>query len=111
MNIRTLRPNADSLPRARRWLGWAIVAAAVLIFGHDAWQRLVFHDPRVGQALLAEGGKDGAELRSQVRVALVLTTALMGVAAVVATVGRELVTVVYGDDYGDASRILPALVV
>jgi len=65
----------------------------------------------IGQALLAEGGKDGAELRSQVRVALVLTTALMGVAAVVATVGRELVTVVYGDDYGDASRILPALVV
>jgi O-antigen/teichoic acid export membrane protein len=65
----------------------------------------------IGQALLAEGGKDGAELRGQVRVALVLTTSLMGLAAVVAAVGRELVTVVYGSDYGDAARILPALVV
>jgi len=65
----------------------------------------------IGQALLAEGGKDGAELRSQVRVALVLTTGLMATAAVVAAVGRDLLTVVYGDDYGDAARILPALVV
>jgi O-antigen/teichoic acid export membrane protein len=65
----------------------------------------------IGQALLAEGGKDGAELRGQVRVVLVGTTVLMGVAAVVATVGRELVTVVYGSDYRDAARILPALVV
>lgn len=52
MNIRTLRSHADALPRARRVLGWTIVAAAVLIVGHDAWQRLVFHDPRVGQALI-----------------------------------------------------------
>ena len=65
----------------------------------------------IGQALLAEGGKDGAELRGQVRVVLVGTTVLMGVAAVVAAVGRDLVTVVYGSDYGDAARILPSLVV
>lgn len=65
----------------------------------------------IGQALLAEGGKDGAELRSQVRVALVLTTGLMATAAVVAAAGRDLLTVVYGDDYADAARILPALVV
>jgi O-antigen/teichoic acid export membrane protein len=65
----------------------------------------------IGQALLAEGGKDGAELRAQVRVVLVGTTALMGLAAVVATLGRELVTIVYGTDYEDAARILPALVV
>ena len=65
----------------------------------------------IGQALLAEGGKDGAELRGQVRVVLVLTTLLMAGAAVVAALGRELITTVYGDDYGDAARILPALVV
>ena len=53
MNIRTLsEPAAAALPRARRILGWGIVAAAVLIFGHETWQRLVFHDPRVAQALL-----------------------------------------------------------
>lgn len=65
----------------------------------------------IGQALLAEGGKDGAELRGQVRVVLVGTTVLMVAAAVVAAVGRDLVTVVYGDDYRDAARILPMLVV
>jgi len=65
----------------------------------------------IGQALLAEAGKDGAQLRAQVRVALVLTGTLMGIAAVVATVGRDVVTVVYGDDYAGAARILPALVV
>ena len=65
----------------------------------------------IGQALLAEGGKDGAELRSQVRVVLVGTSILMLVAATVATVGRDVVTVVYGSDYEDAARILPALVV
>lgn len=64
----------------------------------------------IGQALLAEGGKDGAQLRSQVRVVIVGTTSLMLAAAVVAAVGRDLLTVVYGDDYGDASRILPMLV-
>lgn len=64
----------------------------------------------IGQALLAEGGKDGASLRSQVRVVLVGTTGLMALAAVVATGGRGLVTLVYGDDYGDAARILPGLI-
>lgn len=65
----------------------------------------------IGQALLAEGGKDGAELRGQVRIVLVGTTALMGAAAVTAWLGRGLVTVVYGADYDDSARILPALVV
>jgi O-antigen/teichoic acid export membrane protein len=64
----------------------------------------------IGQALLAEGGKDGAELRGQVRVALVLTTGLMGAAAAVAAVGSDLVTTVYGADYAEAARILPGLV-
>jgi O-antigen/teichoic acid export membrane protein len=64
----------------------------------------------IGQALLAEGGKDGAELRSQVRVVLVGTSVLMMAAAAVAAVGRDIVTVVYGTDYEDAARILPALV-
>jgi O-antigen/teichoic acid export membrane protein len=65
----------------------------------------------IGQALLAEGGKDGAELRSQVRLVLVGTVALMATAAAVAAVGRSLVTTVYGADYADAARILPGLVV
>lgn len=64
----------------------------------------------IGQALLAEGGKGGTELRGQVRVILVITTGLMIAAAVVTALGRDLVTTVYGDDYADAARILPPLV-
>lgn len=64
----------------------------------------------IGQALLAEGGKDGTELRGQVRVILVITTSLMIAAATATALGRDLVTSVYGDDYADAARILPPLV-
>lgn len=64
----------------------------------------------IGQALLAEGGKDGAELTRQVRLVLVVTVGLMVLATVVASLGRGLVTTVYGDDYADAARLLPALV-
>jgi O-antigen/teichoic acid export membrane protein len=64
----------------------------------------------IGQALLAEGGKDGTELRSQVRVILAITTVLMVIAALATAVGRDLITSVYGDDYADAARILPPLV-
>ncbi len=64
----------------------------------------------IGQALLAEGGKGGSELRAQVRVILLLTTALMTFAAIVAFVGRDLVTTVYGDDYAAAARVIPVLV-
>lgn len=64
----------------------------------------------IGQALLAEGGKDGTELRGQVRVILVITTGLMIVAAVITALGRDVVTSVYGDDYAEAARILPPLV-
>lgn len=64
----------------------------------------------MGQALLAEGGKDGTAVRTQVRVILLLTTAIMTVGTAVVVVGRDLVTTVYGDDYADAARVLPALV-
>ncbi len=72
---------------------------------------IAFYVPMaIGQALLAEGGKDGASLRNQVRFTLVGTTTLMAAAAIVAWAGRDIVTVVYGDDYGEAARVLPALV-
>lgn len=64
----------------------------------------------IGQALLAEGGKGGTQLRSQVRVILLLTTGLMSAATAVAFVGRDLVTAVYGDAYADAARVMPILV-
>ena len=64
----------------------------------------------IGQALLAEGGKDGVALRGQVRIILLLTTSLMAAAALATFLGRDVVTTVYGDDYAAAARVLPALV-
>lgn len=80
------------------YVAWGIVAVGLYV------------PMAIGQALLAEGGKDGAELHRQVRVILALTTGLMSVAALATFVGRELVTTVYGQDYADAARILPPLV-
>lgn len=79
-------------------VAWGIVAVA-------------FYVPTaLGQALLAEGGRDGAHLRSQVRLAMVLALALMIAGAIVTALGRDIVTSVYGDDYADAAKVLPAMV-
>jgi O-antigen/teichoic acid export membrane protein len=64
----------------------------------------------IGQALLSEGGRDGAHLRSQVRLAVVVAGGLMAVGAVLAAVGKDIVVTLYGEDYRDAAQLLPALV-
>ena len=64
----------------------------------------------IGQALLAEGGRDGIHLRGQVRLALVIATGLMVLATVAAIAGRNLITALYGDDYAAAAEVLPRLV-
>lgn len=64
----------------------------------------------IGQALLAEGGRDGARLRSQVRLAILVSGGLMVLGTAAATVGRGLVTVLYGDAYEEAAEVLPLLV-
>ena len=64
----------------------------------------------IGQALLAEGGRDGAHLRAQVRLAIVVAGGLMVVGAVIATVCRQLLVTLYGEEYQQAADILPALV-
>ncbi len=63
----------------------------------------------IGQALLAEGGKDGRAIRGQVRMALVVAVAIMAVAAIAAILGSDIITVVYGAQYDDAARILPEM--
>lgn len=63
----------------------------------------------IGQALLAEGGKEGHAIQGQVRMALIIALAIMGVAAVAAIFGSGIITVVYGAQYDDAARILPEM--
>jgi O-antigen/teichoic acid export membrane protein len=77
-----------------------------------AWSitQVVFYVPSaIGQALLAEGGKDGAQVHAQVRLALGLALALMAAASVGAVVCRSLVVTIYGPEYREAARILPVL--
>ena len=64
----------------------------------------------IGQALLAEGGRDGAHVRSQVRLAIVLATGLMAAGFLLTAAGKDIVTSLYGEDYSEAARILPLLV-
>ncbi len=79
-------------------VAWGIVAVA-------------FYVPTaLGQALLAEGGRDGAHVRSQTRLAMVLALGLMSVGAVATFLGRDVVTTIYGQDYSEAARVLPAMV-
>jgi O-antigen/teichoic acid export membrane protein len=64
----------------------------------------------VAQILLVEGGRDGAALPKQTRLALVLNVSVMSAATVLTFLARGLVTVVYGPKYGEAATILPELV-
>jgi O-antigen/teichoic acid export membrane protein len=71
---------------------------------------VVFYVPSaIGQALLAEGGKDGAQVKAQTRLALALTLGLMLVGTAAAFLFSGLVTKVYGEQYAGATRILPAM--
>lgn len=64
----------------------------------------------IGQALLAEGGRDGAHLRSQVRLAILVAGGLMVAGTAIAAFGRDVVVTLYGDDYRQAADVLPTLV-
>jgi O-antigen/teichoic acid export membrane protein len=63
----------------------------------------------IGQALLAEGGKEGTAIQTQVRTALLLAIGIMTIGAVAAWFGSGLITTVYGAQYHDAARILPEM--
>jgi O-antigen/teichoic acid export membrane protein len=90
--------NVPASVNAAFYVAWGITAVA-------------FYVPSaIGQALLAEGGKEGAHLRSQVRLALALAVGLMCIATVGAVAFRGLLTTIYGEDYREAARILPALI-
>ena len=90
--------NVDADQNASFYVAWGVASLACYI------------PYAIGQALLAEGGRDGVRFRSQVRLAIVVAGGLMLAGTVVATVGRGVVTLLYGDDYQAAADILPPLV-
>lgn len=89
--------NVSSATNSSFYVTWGIVSIA-------------FYVPSaIGQALLAEGGKDGAQVASQMRLALLLAVGLMTAGTVVTFLGSEVVVAAYGEDYRDAAAILPAM--
>ncbi|HJR26321.1 MAG TPA: hypothetical protein VJ804_12670, partial [Acidimicrobiales bacterium] len=90
--------HVDASTNASFYVAWGVASLACYV------------PTAIGQALLTEGGRDGAHVRAQVRVALLASVALMVVAAVVAFLGRDLLPGLYGDDYAEAADILPGLV-
>jgi O-antigen/teichoic acid export membrane protein len=90
--------NVDADRNASFYVAWGMASLACYV------------PMAIGQALLAEGGRDGAHLRSQVRIAILVAGGMMVIGTAIATVGRELVVTLYGEDYRAASEILPALV-
>ena len=90
--------NVSPEDNASFYVAWGVAAVACYV------------PTAIGQALLAEGGRDGAHLRAQVRLAILVAGGLMVIGAVIATVGRDLIVTLYGEEYQDAADILPALV-
>lgn len=89
--------NVSARVNASFYVAWGIVAVA-------------FYVPSaIGQALLAEGGKEGGNVEAQLRLAMFLAGGLMLLGALATFVGAGLVTAVYGRQYRDAARILPAM--
>lgn len=90
--------NVDADSNASFYVAWGVAALACYV------------PTAIGQALLSEGGRDGAQLRSQVRLAIVVAGGLMVVGTALATVGRDVIVTLYGAEYRDAADILPPLV-
>jgi O-antigen/teichoic acid export membrane protein len=89
--------NVDSATNGSFYVAWGIVAIA-------------FYVPSaIGQALLAEGGKGGAHVRDQMKLAMALAVGLMGMGTVAAFLGKGLVVAVFDESYREAAHILPAM--
>ncbi len=89
--------HVDNATNSSFYVAWGIVAIA-------------FYVPSaIGQALLAEGGKEGAHLRAQLRIALTLAIGLMALGTLAAFLGKGVVVAAYGEDYRDSAHILPAM--
>ncbi|MCB1029794.1 MAG: hypothetical protein KDA95_00565 [Acidimicrobiales bacterium] len=89
--------HVDSQTNGSFYVAWGIVAIA-------------FYVPSaIGQALLAEGGKGGAHVRLQMRLAMTLAVGLMTIGAAATFVGKGLVVAVFDESYREAAHILPAM--
>jgi len=89
--------HVDSATNGSFYVAWGIVAIA-------------FYVPSaIGQALLAEGGKGGAHVQAQMRLALSLAVGLMALGTIATFLGKGLVVAAFDESYREAAHILPAM--
>jgi O-antigen/teichoic acid export membrane protein len=80
------------------YISWSVMAVVLLSV------------QMVSQALLSEGSKEGARLAPQLRVTLCIALGFAGFCSVIAYLGADSVTSLYGAAYSHAAHLLPILV-
>ena len=91
--------HVDASTNASFYVAWGVASLACYV------------PTAIGQALLTEGGRDGAHLRAQVRLALLAAVGLMVVGGCDGHRRRGTSCPrLYGEDYREAADILPGLV-
>jgi O-antigen/teichoic acid export membrane protein len=83
---------------------------AVFYISWSAMAVVLLSVQMISQALLAEGGKEGARLGPQVRVTVALGLGFAGCCSLIALVGAGSITSLYGAAYSHAADLLPVLV-
>ena len=88
----------DAVENAQFYVSWGVMS--VVYFGVQM----------IAQALLVEGGRDGADHRQQVIVTLGASLVLTSVATLSSLLLGSVVADLYGPDYSSVSTLLPLLV-
>jgi hypothetical protein len=91
--------NVEASEYATFFLAWQITAV-IMLLPHT-----------IGQVVLAEGSKRGADITRQLRLGLSLALGLMSVIAVGAIAFRGIVPILLGSDYDETADLLVPLVV
>jgi O-antigen/teichoic acid export membrane protein len=90
--------HASAQDNANFFVAWSIAAFAFVV------------PVTIGRVLLAEGSRAEHELEGHARSAARAAAGLVGLGVLASFAAGPLLTALYGDDYEDAGRILPALV-
>lgn len=91
--------HVDAGTNAAFYVAWGVISVACYV------------PSAIGQALLAEGGKEGAAIKSQLNTAMLVAVGIMTVAAIAAWFGSGIIETVYGTQYHDAARLLPEMMI
>lgn len=90
--------HVDAVENARFYLSWGVMAVVYICV------------QMIGQALLVEGGREGADHRRQAAVAMAVGLALTASATLLSLGIGPVLARIYGSDYGPVATLLPLLI-